>query len=131
VSPDRTAHDEVKARTAATEATMEPQPVPVNMWEATDALVVVAPFPAVAPDDVTVELREDRLRIWAHVRSSGPREYLVHEWQYGGFEREIVLPSGFGAGLEATLANGQLAVRVLRGDPVDQRVHPVPAGTHS
>ena len=96
---------------------MRPQNVPVNVYETTGALVVMAPLPAVTADDVTVELRQGMLRFWASLRSAGPREYLVHEWEYGGYEREIDLPTGFGSGVEATLANGQLAIRVLRGDP--------------
>jgi HSP20 family molecular chaperone IbpA len=80
-------------------------------------LVVVAPMPAVTADDVTIELRPGCLRFWASVRSAGPREYLIHEWEYGGFEREVDLPDGFGGGVEASLANGQLAIRVLRGEP--------------
>ena len=105
---------------------MHPQSVPVNMYEASGALVVVAPLPAVTVDDVTVELSPGHLRFWAHVRSAGPRDYLLHEWDYGGYERELDLPAGFGAGVEATLSNGQLAIRVLRGEPTGQaQVHPV------
>ena len=79
-------------------------------------------MPAVTADDVTVELRPGKLRFWAELRSAGPREYLVHEWEYGGYEREVDIPEGFGSSLEATLANGQLAVRVLRGDPAGSLV---------
>jgi hypothetical protein len=64
-----------------------------------EALVVVAPF----PDDVTVELRPGTLRISARLRSSGLREYLVHEWEYGGYEREVGIPKGYGGGVEASL----------------------------
>ena len=113
--------------TEATEASMYPQPVPVNMYEATGALVVVAPLPAVTVDDVQVELRPGdptTLRFWAHVRSAGPREFLVHEWEYGGYERQLDLPGGFGSGVEATLNNGQLAIRVLRGEPIAWVVSP-------
>jgi HSP20 family molecular chaperone IbpA len=109
-------HDEVVAATASTEATMRPQSVPVNVYETPAALVVLAPVPAVTAKDVTVEVRPGTLRFWARLRSAGPREYLLHEWEYGCYERQIDLPAGFGHGLEATLANGQLAVRVLRGD---------------
>jgi HSP20 family molecular chaperone IbpA len=114
---EQPSHQQVLDATAATEASMRPQRVPVNVYEATGALVVVAPVPAVTADDVTVELRPGRLRFWAHLRSAAPRDYLVHEWAYGGYEREIELPGGYGRGLEASLANGQLAIRVLRGDP--------------
>ena len=94
---------------------MAPQRVPINVWETTAALVVVAPLPAVQPDDVSIELRDGVLRFWAHLRSAGPREHLVHEWDYGGYERELDLPDGYGAAVEASLANGQLAIRVLKG----------------
>ena len=110
-------HREVLAATAAAEATMRPQRVPVNIYETSSALVIVAPLPAVTVDDVTVELRPGRLRFWAHLRSAAPRDHLVKEWDYGGYEREIDLPDGYGSGVEASLANGQLAIRVLRGEP--------------
>jgi hypothetical protein len=50
---------------------------------------------------------------------------LVQEWDYGGYEREVDVPAGFGAGVEAALANGQLAIRVLRGQAIEPlRVQP-------
>ena len=102
--------------TAETERTMRTQKVPVNVYETSGALVVIAPLPAVTADDVTIDLRPGTLRFYAHLRSSGPRDYLVHEWEYGGYEREVEVPAGYGAGVEATLTNGQLAIRVLRGE---------------
>jgi len=109
-------HDEVAGSTAATESAMQPQSVPVNVYETSKALVVVAPLPAVVPSDVSVELRPGFVRFWARLRSAGPREYVIHEWEYGCYEREIELPAGWGGGVEASLANGQLVVRVARGD---------------
>jgi len=113
---ERPSHQEVVDATAATQATMRPQSVPVNMYETSGAVVIVAPLPAVTAKDVTVELHPGRLRFWAALRSAGPREFLLQEWDYGGYEREIDIPDGYGAGLEASLANGQLAIRVLRGE---------------
>lgn len=109
-------HAEVTEATVATEAEMRPQAVPVNVYEASEALVIVAPLPAVTAEDVTIELRPGCLRLWAHLRSAAPREYLVQEWEYGGYEREIELPEGYGGGVEASLARGQIAIRVLRGE---------------
>ena len=117
MAPDQSRQAAITAATEAAEEFMRPQTVPVNVYEADAALVVVAPLPAVQPDDVTIEVTPGQLRLTAHLRSAAPREYLVHEWDYGGYEREVDLPPGFGAGAEATLANGQLAVRVLRGEP--------------
>jgi HSP20 family molecular chaperone IbpA len=117
--------EEIARSTDATAETMKPQWFPVNAHEAPGAFVVVAPLPAVTPDDVTIELRPCTLHIFARLRSSGPREYVLHEWEYGGYEREIDLPQVFGGGLEASLTNGQLVVRVLRGPFTQQvSVHP-------
>ena len=113
---EQPSHQQVVDATAATEQSMRAQQVPVNVYETTGAVVVVAPLPAVQPDDVQIELRPpNSLRFWAHVRSAPPRDHLVHEWDYGGYEREVDLPEGYGAGVEASLANGQLAIRVLKG----------------
>ncbi len=117
--------EEVAAATAHTAETMHLQAVPVNVYETPAALVVVAPLPAVTVDDVTVEIRPGQLRFQASLRSAGPRTYLLHEWEYGGYEREIELPDGFGSGLESSLANGQLVIRVLRGDLTESlAIHP-------
>ena len=125
---ERPSHQEVLDATAAAAATLPPQRVPINMYETSNALVVIAPLPAVTPGDVNIEVAGGRLRFWASLRSSGPRDYLINEWDYGNYEREIDLPAGYGSGAEATLANGQLAIRVMRGEatgPLSVR----PAGT--
>jgi HSP20 family molecular chaperone IbpA len=126
MTPERTDPEEVAKATDSTAETMQPQWFPINAHQAPEAFVVVAPLPAVTPDDVTIELGDGTLHISARLRSSGPREYVLHEWEYGGYEREIDLPHEFAAGLEANLTNGQLVVRVLRGpftDPISVRPH--------
>ena len=104
---------------------MSPQSVPVNAYEAAGAFVVVAPFPAVTAKDVTVTLSAEGIRVCAELRSAGPREYAIHEWEYGGYDRFVETPAGFGSAIEASLNNGQLVVRVLGGDfSAEQRIHP-------
>ena len=115
MTPDRTTDQQVIDATAATEAAMRPQAVPINMYETEGALVIVAPMVAVTADDVTIECQSGLLRFWARLRSAGLRDYLVHEWEYGGYERCIEIPDGFGCALEASLSNGQLVIRILRG----------------
>jgi HSP20 family molecular chaperone IbpA len=125
VTIDQPSHSQVVDATAEVEDEMRPQPVPVNVYATTNALVVVSPLPAVSASDVTIELRPGCLRFWSHVRSAAPRDYIVHEWEYGGYERELDLPDGFGGGVEASLANGQLAIRVLRGQSAETiTIHP-------
>jgi len=115
VSSNRPTVDEVRATTAETARSMAPQRVPVNAYETPGAFVIVAPLPAVTDRDVTLTLTDGTLRICAELRSAGPRDYSIHEWEYGGYEREIDVPTGFGSGVEGALANGQLVVRVLSG----------------
>jgi HSP20 family molecular chaperone IbpA len=117
VTREQRTHREIVAATAAAEAGMRTQTVPINVFETTGAVVIVAPLPAVCASDVTIELRNSTLRFWAHLRSAAPRDYLVREWDYGGYERELDLPEGYGSAVEASLGNGQLAIRVLRGEP--------------
>ena len=59
---DQATHQEVKDATAETERTMTPQTVSVNVYTTSNALVVLAPMPAVMPEDVTIELRPGSLR---------------------------------------------------------------------
>ena len=124
MTSEQSTHGDVLASTEAVEQSMTPQRVPVNVHETSEALVIVAPLPAVTAKDVTVELKPGSIRFWSHVRSAGPRDYLVHEWHYGGYEREVDLPAGFGAGVEASLTNGQLVIRVLRGEPQSLTIQP-------
>jgi HSP20 family molecular chaperone IbpA len=109
-------HAQVATATEIVDATVERVAFPVNMYEAGDALVIVAPLPAVMPDDVEIDVAADAVTIRAHLRSAAPKDYLLHEWRYGGFERTVPIPDGFGRDAEASLANGQLAVRILRGE---------------
>jgi HSP20 family molecular chaperone IbpA len=129
MTSEQASHGDVVASTEAIEASMNPQRVPVNVHETTEALVIVAPMPAVTAKDTTIELRPGKVRFWAHLRSAGPRDYLVHEWHYGGYEREIDLPAGFGGGVEATLTNGQLAIRILRGEAQTLTIQPTTGGS--
>ena len=91
-----------------------PQRVPVNVYETTEALVVVAPMPGVMADDVDVVLEGQELRLEARLRTAAPKDYLIHEWDYGAYERVLPLPEGFAGDATASLGNGQLAVRVAR-----------------
>ena len=93
---------------------MDGPQVPGNMYEAEGAMVVVAPLAGVMPDDVNVSLDGNTLTIRAAMRTAAPKDYVLHEWHYGPYERSLDLPDGFGPQVETSFGNGQLAVRVLR-----------------
>ena len=112
---DRLEERQARREGHAGEAGGETLRVPVNVYEAGEALVVVAPLPGVMAEDVEVSLEGSQLRISATMRSAAPKEYLVHEWHYGPYERTVEVPPGFGGGGTATFGNGQVAIRLTRG----------------
>ena len=91
------------------------QRVPVNMYETDEALVVVAPMPGVTADDVEIVVEADTLTIRAELRAPAPtKNYVMHEWDYGAYERSVPLPPAFHGDVTARLGNGQLAVSIQR-----------------
>ena len=102
--------------TGASAASGTPQRVPVNVYEAERALVIVAPLPGVMADDVSVVVEPGSATITAAMRTTAEKDYILHEWHYGPYERTVELPDGFGGKAEASFANGQLALRVERGE---------------
>lgn len=91
-----------------------PQRVPLNVYETTEAVVIVAPMPGIQAEDIGVAVEAGTLRLAARLRTAAPKDYLLHEWDYGAYEREYDLPAGFDGPVSASLGNGQLAVRVER-----------------
>lgn len=103
--------------------------IPVNLYESDRELMVVAPMPGVAAEDISVDVGDDG-RLTLRARQHGPGQeridYLLREWSYGPFERTIELPRpvdasranlSFGNGVltiafpkTATTAAGRLAV---------------------
>lgn len=98
-----------------------PQQVPVNLYETEQAIVLVAPLPGVMPDDITVTVEGRSVHLAADLRTKAVKDYLLHEWHYGPYQRSVELPEGFGGDAEATFANGQLALRIERGPGGDRR----------
>ncbi len=78
--------------------------------------------------DITVE--DGQATIRAAMRTAAGKDYILHEWHYGPYQRTVDLPDGFGGAGAATFGNGQLALRVERGDPSPGPVvvHPTTAG---
>ncbi len=97
-------------------ADYEPQQVPVNMYETSGALVIVAPLPGVMAEDVTVSVEDGTVRIEAAMRTPAEKDYSLHEWHYGPFSRTVEVPQGFRGPAGASFGNGQLALRLERGD---------------
>ncbi len=109
------------------------QQAPVNVWMTDRSVVVVAAVPGVVAEDVEITLDETTLTIRAECRTAAAkRDYVLHEWHYGPYERTLDLPDGYQGSVVATLGNGQLAIRVAKSgtgeDQQHQTVRPSTAG---
>jgi HSP20 family molecular chaperone IbpA len=100
----------------------DPKRVPVNMYETDGAIVMVFPLPGVMADDITIDIEDTRVHVNASQRTPAEKDYLTHEWHYGPYERMVIVPSGFGGPASATFGNGQLALRIERGDARDGKI---------
>lgn len=88
--------------------------IPINLFENERELIVVAPMPGVAPEDINIDVT-DAGRLTLRARQHGPGqeriEYLLREWSYGPFERTIELPRQVDAArANLSFGNGVLSI---------------------
>jgi len=94
-----------------------PMPMPMNVYEDGDALVVEASLPGVAPDDVELSCLDGVLTIRARSRVA-EREYLHQEIRGVEYLRRIALPADCRFDrAEASADHGVIVVRVPKTRP--------------
>lgn len=94
--------------------------IPVNLFDNDRELMVVAPMPGVAPEDISIDVTNDgklTLRARQHGEGQERIRYLTREWAYGPYERTIDLPFAVDA-MRANLSygNGVLTVTFPKAD---------------
>ncbi|HET9416506.1 MAG TPA: Hsp20/alpha crystallin family protein [Candidatus Limnocylindria bacterium] len=94
--------------------------IPINLFQNERELMVVAPMPGVAPEDISIDVGDDgRLTMRAAQRGEGQEriDYLLREWSYGPYERTIDLPVAVDAmRANVTFGNGVLAITFPKVD---------------
>ncbi|HET7684796.1 MAG TPA: Hsp20/alpha crystallin family protein [Candidatus Limnocylindria bacterium] len=92
----------------------DPTAIPVNLFENDRELMVVAPMPGVAPEDISIDVTDDgQLTLRASMHGEGQERisYLRREWSYGPYERTIELPCAVDARrANLSFGNGVLSV---------------------
>ncbi len=90
------------------------QSIPVKMYRTPDRLSVTAPMPGVEPEDILVDVTENRtLLMQAALRGAlkDVKELLMDEWSVGDYYREVQLPNAVdGIHANVTYGNGVLVV---------------------
>ncbi|MDP9250478.1 MAG: Hsp20/alpha crystallin family protein [Chloroflexota bacterium] len=88
--------------------------IPINLFENDRELMLVAPMPGVAPEDISVDVHDDgrlTLRALQHGPGQERIDYLLREWSYGPFERTIELPRPVDASrANLSFGNGVLTI---------------------
>lgn len=101
----------------------DPTAIPVNLYQNDRELVIIAPMPGVAPEDIAIEVTADgemTLTCAEHGLGQERREYLVREWSYGPYLRRVQLPCAVNAS-KANLAygNGVLSISFPKADATE------------
>jgi HSP20 family protein len=89
------------------------QSLPVRIYEAGQKLMIAAPMPGLAPQDIAVTVDGQRVSIRGAQR--GPRQHAIHllamEWTVGPYEREVRLTRPVvGPLTNVTYGNGVLVI---------------------
>ena len=92
----------------------DPTAVPVNVFENDRELMVIAPMPGVAPEDISVDVTDGgqlTLRAAQHGEGQDRIDHVMREWSYGPYERTIDLPCPVDAmRANVSYGNGVLSV---------------------
>ena len=99
--------------------------LPLDITDATDALVVDAALPGIKPEDVEITVEDRTLVIRAESHSeqeTAEGETLVSEIRRGSLSRAVSLPTGLEADkATATFDNGVLHLRIPKAEAVKPR----------
>lgn len=89
------------------------QTIPVQVHQSDELIVLAAPMPGLEPQDITVSIAADRVRIHGEYRGSrqDSAETVMSEWTIGPYFREITLEHPVnGSMTNAAYGNGVLAL---------------------
>jgi HSP20 family protein len=99
--------------------------LPLDITSSSDALIVDAALPGIAPEDVEITVADGTLTIHAETRSERTDEEgqtLISEIRRGSVGRAVALPSGLEPDkASATFDNGVLHLRIPKAEAVKPR----------
>lgn len=89
-------------------------PIPLDVYQTKDHVVVKASIPGVKPEDVDLTIEGNTLTVKAETKAERKVDeagYLLQEHRYGSFSRCVTLPEGLDTDkAEATYEHGVLTV---------------------
>ena len=101
----------------------DPTAIPVNLYQNDRELVVIAPMPGVAADDIAIEVTaegEMTLTCAEHGIGQERIDYLLREWSYGPYLRRVQLPCAVDASkANVAYGNGVLSISFPKADATE------------
>ena len=106
---------------AAADSAPQTRYLAVNVRDDNEAFVLTALVPGLKPDDLSIQVLEDFVRIEGKIEQD-ENEYLLQELPGGSFRRELRLPTALDADkVEAKIADGILTLRLPKAESARPR----------
>jgi HSP20 family protein len=107
-------------------------PLPLDVYETGDDVVVTTSVPGVKPEDLEITVQGDVLMIRGETKADetvGDEKYHRRERSYGRFGRQVVLPVGVDSSkAEAHFEHGELTLRLPKAEQAKERRIPISNG---
>ena len=121
---DLQAKDKVELQTTAESTRDVPSYVPaVDIYESHEALTLVADLPGVGPENVVIDVHDNKLTLRGAVTPEGPKErVLLQEYGVGDYFREFTLGRTIDQSkIEARIKNGVLTLTLPKAEAIKPR----------
>jgi HSP20 family protein len=128
---DLQAKEKVELQTAAESTRDVPSYIPaVDIYESAEALTLVADMPGVGPEDLVIDVHDNKLTLRGTVAIEEEKErVLLHEYGVGDYFREFTLGRAIDQSkIEAAIRNGVLTLTLPKAEAIKPRKITVKSG---
>jgi HSP20 family protein len=124
VDKDLQAKEKVELQTTAESTRDVPSYIPaVDIYESAETLTLVADMPGVGPENVIIDVHDNKLTLRGTVIAEGQKErMLLQEYGVGDYFREFTLGRAIDqARIEANIRNGVLTLTLPKAEAIKPR----------
>lgn len=128
---DLQAKEKVELQTTAESTRDVPSYIPaVDIYESAEALTLVADMPAVGPENLIIDVHDNKLTLRGTVTVEAEKErVLLQEYGVGDYFREFTLGRAIDQSkIEATIRNGVLTLTLPKAEAIKPRKIVVKSG---
>lgn len=128
---DLQAKEKVELQTTVESTRDVPSYIPaVDIYESAEALTLVADMPGVGPDNVVIDVQDNKLTLRGTVTlEESPERLLLQEYGVGDYFREFTLGRAIDQSkIEATIKNGVLTLTLPKAEAIKPRKIAVKSG---